>query len=49
MNNLNNVQMGCDLTAISNKNLESTTEFSVFFLYNERVEVAAISDGGKRN
>ena len=49
MNYIKCIQMGGDLIAMSDFKLVRTAEFSVFFLYNDGVEVALIPKGGKRN
>ena len=49
MNNINKTQLGGDLSAVSDLLLGRTAEISVFFLYNEKMEVATILKGGKKN
>ena len=49
MNNTTKTQLGGDLSAVSDLLLGRTAEISVFFLYNEKMEVATILKGGKKN
>jgi len=49
MNNTTKNQLGGDLNAVSDFLLGRTAEVSVFFLYNEKMEVATILKGGKKN
>ena len=45
MNSSKRTQKDGDLTAVSDLELARTAEFSVFFLYNEGIEVATILGG----
>ena len=49
MNNTTKKQLDGDLNAVSDFLLGRTAEISVFFLYNEKMEVATILKGGKKN
>ena len=48
MNSSKRTQMGGDLSAVSDVQLARTAEFSVFLLYNERLEIATIVKGGNK-
>ena len=48
MNNTTKTQLGGDLSAVSDLLLGRTAEISVFFLYNEGIEVATILKGGEK-
>ena len=48
MNNTTKTQLGGDLNAVSDLLLGRTAEISVFFLYNEGMEVATILKGEKK-
>ena len=48
MNNTTKKQLDGDLNAVSDFLLGRTAEISVFFLYNEGIEVATILKGGEK-